>query len=196
MRLNFHKITGLLLLAGLLMPAGMLLEAKTYQPPAVISTTANWFDVEQASSLLNRMQTRALKVRKEVARLQIQGDELPWQVDSARLERTSNDIDAIGNDLANLDQMRSKLEPWQQSLVHKITPAIHEMAYQTDAAIRTLNTHQNRSFLAMSEYPQNINLIYKNANEMANTIQTVTQYAHAEEKMAELNKGNHNKARS
>ena len=186
MRLNFFKTTGLLLLAGLLMPAGMLLATENHQPPAVTSSTANWYDVEQASNLFDRMNTLALKVRKEVARLQVQGNDLSWREHSARLARAKNDINTIGNDLEQLNEMKGRLEPWQQSLIDKITPDVHTMVHQTDEALRTLDARESRTYLALSQYPQNINLIYKNANEMAGTIGTVTQYAHAEEKMAEL----------
>lgn len=186
MRLNVLKATGILLVAGLLMPAGMLLASETAAIPTVTSSTANWFDVEQATNLLGQMQARALGVRKEVARLQVEGYELGWQVDAARLSRAKYDINTIGTDLMSLDQMKNKLEPWQQSLVHKITPEVHEMVYQTDAAIHEVTAHQNRAYLSLTQYPQYINQIYKNSNQMAGTIGTVTQYARAEQKMAEL----------
>jgi hypothetical protein len=178
------------------MPVGMLLATETYQPPAVTSGTANWYDVEQASNLLNEMQAQALHVRRNAGRLQIQGSELDWQVQGAMLDSAKHHINNIGKDLVRLDQMRSKLEPWQQSLVHKITPALHEMVYQTDAAIHGLNAHPNRTYLAMTQYPKYIDQIYKSANEMANTIGTVKQYAHAEEKMAELHAANRTAKRS
>lgn len=196
MHRNLARIIPAVLLVFLLMPCGMLLATEMNQPPAVTSSTANRLDAEQASNLLNQMQTRVFKVRKEVEGLRAQGDELPWQVDSATLSRVKNGINAIVNDLAHLDQMKSKLEPWQQSMVDKITPAIHQMVHQTDAAINTLNAHQNRASLLLFESPQNINRIYKNANKMAKTIQTGTQYARAEQKMAGLGKMNRNNARS
>jgi uncharacterized membrane-anchored protein YjiN (DUF445 family) len=174
----------------------MLLATATYQPPAVTSGTANWYDAEQASNLLNAMQAQALHVRRNAARLQVQGSELDWQVQGAMLESAKHHINNIGEDLVRLDQMRSKLEPWQQSLVHKITPSLHEMVYQTDAAIHGLNAHPNRTDLAMTQYPKYIDQIYENADEMVNTIGTVKQYAHAEEKMTELRKGNRSTAGS
>lgn len=178
------------------MPAGMLLAKDSYQPAAVTSSTANWYDVEQASNLFNRMNTLALKVRKEVARLQAQGYELDWRVHAARLARAKNHINAIGDDLQQLNEMKTRLEPWQQSLINKITPRIHAMVYQTDDALDTLKAHENRHYLALSQYPQNINVIYTNANQMASTINTVTQYAHAEQKMEALNKMNGTEAGS
>ena len=186
MRLNTVRTIETMMLALLIMPAGMLLATETYRPPAVTSSTANWYDTEEASNLLNQMQPLALKVRREVARLQVQEIELGWQAQSQRLALAKSDINTMGDDLVRLDQMKKGLEPWQKSLVNKVTPEIHEMVYQTDAALTTLSDHENRDELALSQYPQNINMIYKSANQMAGTIGTVTQYAHAEEQMAAL----------
>ncbi len=196
MRLNLFKTTGLLLLAGLIMPVGMLLANESYEAPAVTSSTANWYNVEQASNLFNQMNTLALKVRKEVARLQVQGYQLDWRAQSARLAGAKTDINTIGEDLLQLNEMRNKLEPWQQSLLSQITPNLHEMVYQTDEALHRLSRHEDRVILSMTQYPQNINQIYKNSNQMSDTIGTVTQYAHAEQNMAALHELNSTKAGS
>lgn len=190
MRLNICRTTGILLLSGILMPAGMLLAGDTNEAPAVTSSTANWYNVEQASKLFSQMNTLASKTRKEVARLQVQGYQLSWRDHAARLQTARNDINTMGQDLKELNGMKTGLEPWQQSLLDKITPDLHEMAYQTEAAIKRLDAHQDRTYLAMTQYPQNINQIYKNANQLTNTIGSVTQYAHAEQKMAALNRMN------
>ena len=143
------------------------------------------------------MQTLSLKVRREVARIQAQPLELDWRDQADKLTRAKADINKIGDDLAQLDQMKDRLEPWQQSLVEKVTPRVHEMVYEMDSALKTLKAHENRYRLMLSEYPQNINVIYKNANQMVGTIGTVTQYAHAEQKMAALrHMTNNNKASS
>lgn len=186
MRRNLVRTIGTLLLLGLVMSAGMLLAETTNQPPAVTSNSANWYDVEQASRMLNRMQTLSLKVRKEVARIQVQDWQLYWSDQADRLSQAKADINEIGVDLAKLDQMKSRIEPWQQNLLEKVTPQVHEMVYSMDVALKTIKAHHDRYRLMLSEYPQNINIIYKNANQMAGTIGTVTQYAHAEERMAEL----------
>lgn len=188
MRLNSFKTTGLLLLSGLLMPAGVLLARDTYRAPAATSSTANWYNVEQASNLFNHMNSLALKVRKQVARLQVQGYQLDWRAQSARLTVAKNDINTMGQDLMQLNGMKTKLEPWQRSLVHKIMPNQHEMVYQANAAIQKLNTHEDRTYLAMTQYPQNIHQIYRNANQMSNMIGTVTHSAHAEQRMSALNR--------
>jgi hypothetical protein len=187
MHLKSFKTTGILLLSGLLMPAGMLLASDTYDAPAVTSSTANWYNVEQASNLFNHMNTLALETRKEVARLQVQGYQLSWRDQAARLAIARNDINTMAKDLKQLNGMKTNLEPWQQSLLSKVRPNLHAMVYQTGAAIQKLNAREDRTYLSMTQYPQNIDQIFKNANQMTNTIGTVTQYAHAEQKMAALN---------
>ena len=195
MRRNFATITGLALLLTFLMPVKMLFAAPIHSLPAVTSSHANWYDVEEASNLLNQMQNRAFRVRKEVARLQVQEIQLVWQAQAAKLARTKRDIDVIGRDLVRLDQIKGKLDPWQKNLLNTITPELHEMVYQADEAIHTGDARENRYTLAMTQYPLNIGMIYRNANKMVNDIGTFTQYAAAGERMAEL-KQNTARARS
>ena len=186
MRRNLANTLESLMLVVLLMPAGMLFAKETYRPPAVTSSTANWYDTEEASNLLNQMQTLAFKVRKEVARLQVQEIQLGWRDQSQRLAAAKHDINTMSDDLVRLDSMKTRLEPWQSNLAHRVTPSLHEMVYQMDAALDTLSATRNRTDLALTQYPQNINMIYRSANQMVGTIGTVTQYAHAEEKMAAI----------
>lgn len=186
MRRNLARTVESLVLVFLIMPVGMLLADTIYEPSVAASSSANWYDVEQASNMLRQMKDLSLKARREVARLQVQGRQLDWESQATRLSKAETDIDTIGNDLVQLNQMRGRLEPWQQSLVYKVTPEVHEMVYQMDAALKALNVHEDRAALALSEYPQNIDMIYQNSNRMAGTIGTVTEYAHAEERMAKL----------
>ena len=187
---NTLRTIGFMLFAGLIMPAGMLLANERYNTYPVTSSTANWYDVEQASSLFKSMNRLADKVTKEVGILQVEGSQLGWREHSARLGRAKNAINAIGEDLLELNRMKSRLEPWQQSLINKITPQVHEMVYQTEEALDRVRTDKNRNALALSQYPQNIDQIYNNASQMSGTINTVTQYAHAEQKMEALNNMN------
>ncbi len=186
MRLNVVRTIEALLLAGLIMPAGMLFAVTTNRQFGIKSNTANWQDTEEATNLLNQMQTLARNARRQVGRLQVQEIELNWEDQSQRLDTAKYDVNKMGADLFQLDQMEKRLEPWQQSLVHKVTPEVHEMAYQMDAAIAKLNKYENKDSLALTEYPQNINMIYKSANRMAGAIGTVSRYVQAEQRMAAL----------
>lgn len=186
MRLNVVRTIEALLFAGLLMPAGMLFGVTTNHQFGINSKTANWYDTGEATTLLNQIQTLSRNARRQVARLQVQEIDLNWQAQAGRLSTAKYDINKMSADLFRLDQMKKGLEPWQQRLAHKITPQVHEMVYQMDAAIAKLNHYQNKDSLAMTQYPQNINMIYKSANRTVSTIGTVNQYVHAEERMASL----------
>lgn len=189
MRRNVVRILESLLLVGLVMPAGMLLGVtiNNNSPQfGITSNNANWYDTEEATTLLNQMQKLALKTRKEVARLQVQEGELAWQDQGERIERAKNDVNKMGADLLQLNQMENKLEPWQKTLVQKVTPKVHEIVYQMDAIIVRLNKYHSRAHLAMTQYPQNLNQVYKSANRMADVIGTVKGYAQAEQKLAGL----------
>ncbi|MGA8182105.1 MAG: hypothetical protein WB819_00500 [Terriglobia bacterium] len=187
MRTNFMKTIGLALFITLLMPAGMLFAKESVQATGLTSNTSNWYDVEEASNLLNRMQTLALNARNAIGQIQVAETDLGWQIQAVKLDRARNNVNKMGEDLVRLDEISSKVEPWQQRLIHKVSPRVHEMAYQLDAAINSLNQYQSKDHLALTEYPQNINMIYRDANQMSDAIGTVTQYAHAEQKMAALN---------
>lgn len=196
MRRNVLRMVGTLLFVGLLMPAGMLCAVSTSQQFGITSSTANWYDTEEATNLLNQMQTLAHNAKKQVARLQVQELQLTWQAQSQRLATAKYDVNKMGADLLQLNHMEKGLEPWQQTLVHKVTPQVHEMVYQLNAAINKLNKDQNRTQLALTQYPQNINMIYKSANRMADTIGTVTGYAQAEQNLARLEHPNTAKSSS
>ncbi len=187
MRTNFMKTIGLALFMTLLMPAGMLFARESNSASSLTSKTANWYDVEEASNLLNRVQTHAINTRNALGQDQVAETDLAWQIQALNLDRARYNINKMGADLLQLDEISSKVEPWQQRLIHKVTPQIHEMGYQLEAAINTLNKYQSKDHLALTQYPHYINQVCRNANQVSGTIGTVTQYAHAEQKMAALN---------
>jgi hypothetical protein len=186
MRRDLIKIMGSVLLAGVMTPVGVLLAAGTPHQPDTMSRTAVLHKTEEATNLLNQIQTLAARTTKEVAPLQVQEEETPWEEQDGMLLRASDDINAINKNLARLDQIKTGLEPWQQTIVRKATPEAHEMVYQMDLALSKLAAHEDPTYLSVSTYPQNINAICRNANRMDGNIRTGIQYAHAESKMAAL----------
>ena len=173
-------------MAALITPCGMLLASESNPPAAVNPGNANWYDVEQASNLFNRMTANAMGVRSEVAQLQVHGYQLDWRSHSANLAKAKENINNIGDDLQTLNQTKSRLLPWQQHLVDKVTPNAQQMANQTDLAMNTLAQHKDRSALQVTEYPNSIDQIYRNANQMVKTIQNTTHAAQGEQ-MSALN---------
>lgn len=183
MRSKVTRIVESLLIVGLFIPSGVLLANQTHEEQSARLSRAEWNDSAQASNLFNQMDTLSYKVRREVERLHVQGQQLDWQYQAQRLAATRLNVNEIGNDLARLDQDRSEIAPWQKTLVNNATLPVHDMAYRMDAAINGLDTHKNRLILLVTKYSRDIKAICKNANQLADTIGRVTQSAPAEHKV-------------
>jgi hypothetical protein len=190
MHKSFMKMIGAAVFITLLMPFGMMFANESASASSLTSKTANWYDVEEASNLLSRVKTRAINTSNALGQNQIAETDLAWQIQTLNLEKARSNVNKMDADLHQLDKISSGAEPWQQRLIRKVTPQAREMTYQLDAAINTMNQYQSKDHLALTQYPQNIAQVCKNANQVANTIGTVTQNAHAEQKTAALHKLN------
>jgi len=186
MRQDLIRTMGLALLIGMMMPVGTALAAGTYRQRVVTPSARSLRQSEEATNLLNQIQTLAARTSREVAPIQVQEQQTAWEQQDGMLLRASDDINAISRKLVRIDRIKSGLEPWQQSVVRKATPEAHELVYQMDLALAKLGAHEDPTYLLMSTYPQNIDAICRNANEMQGTIRTGIQYATAEGKMATL----------
>jgi len=186
MRRDLIKIIGSVLLAGIMTPVGVLLAAGTPHQPDTMSRTAVLHKPKKQRNLLNQIQALAARTTKDVAPLQVQEEETPWEEQDGMLIRASNDIDAINKNLARLDQIKTGLDPWQQTVVRKATREAHEMAYQMDVALAKLAAHEDPTYLSVSTYPQNIDAICRNANRMEWKHPDGHSIRHAESKMAAL----------
>ena len=189
MRIHINRVLGLLFTFALFSPAAVLFCAALPQPTALTSPTANWAETEQATAKINQIQNLASKVRREDGPLTVEGEELNWQVHSGRLGEIRTQVNKMSRDLSQLSKMKNQLEPWQQQLVHSMTVNIHELGYQTQAAIKTLTAQHDTMALAMTQYPGYLNAIYHNANHLAGSIGTFTGYVRAAQKLATLQHG-------
>ncbi|MCL5005294.1 MAG: hypothetical protein M1404_02070 [Acidobacteria bacterium] len=196
MHTKSFRVLGYLLAFALISPVGLLFSIETPQPMALTSPTANLADTQQATAIFNKIQDLSLKVRREVGPLVVEGGELSWEINAWRLARIKSQVNKMSSGLTRLSQMKAELDPWQQQLLSKMVPNVHELIYQTQAAITTLSSHQNRSALALTDYPGYINAIYHNANQVVDNVGTFTQYVHAAQKMAELRRHVSKKASS
>ncbi|MCL5005296.1 MAG: hypothetical protein M1404_02080 [Acidobacteria bacterium] len=198
MRAKILKVLGSLLAVALISPVGLLfgIEARPTMPIITNSPTANWADTEGASSVFNNVRYLALKVRREIAPLEFQGRQLSWWAHSSALNRVRDRVNEMSLDLWKLAQMKKKLEPWQQQLLRRMTPEVHEMVYQTAAAIKALN-HQKYQRITLAQISfGNYKAIYQNASRLFGSVGTFTHYVHAAQQMAALQKQTSTKATS
>ena len=189
MRIHINRVLGLLFTFALFSPAAVLFCAALPGPAALTSPTANWAEAGRATAMINQIQNQAWKVRREVGPLAVEGEQLNWQIHSSRLGEIRTQVNEMSRDLSQLSEMKNQLEPWQQQLVHSMTRNIHELVYQTQAAIKTLAAQRDTLALALTQYPGYLNAIYHNANHLAGSIGTFTGYVSAAQKLAALQHG-------
>ncbi|MCL5005293.1 MAG: hypothetical protein M1404_02065 [Acidobacteria bacterium] len=185
MRAKSFRVLGYLLAFALVSPVGLLFAIETPQPMALTSPTANLADTQEATAMINQIRNLSMKVTKEVGPLQVEGEQLPWMIHASILARIRDHVNKMSVDLWKLSQMKKDLDPWQQQLLHRMVPNVHELVYQTEAAIQMLRNQEDTMALSLTNYPDFLNAIYHNANQVAGTVGTFTHYVHAAQKMAE-----------
>lgn len=186
MRSRLFQVLGTFLALALFAPAGFLF-SKVNQPKIQFSSSsANWADVAQASHLFNQIQILSQKVAHEIGPIQAEETNLFWRGQANELNQVRDHVNQMGEDLSRLSQMRNRLEPWQQKLLNLMTPDIHELVYQTRAAIHVLNSQHNKLALFATSYPQNVTIISNTSGHLENSIGTFTQAAQSAKKLAAL----------
>lgn len=190
MRLNIFRVLGSLLVVALVSPVGYLCAMNSHPLPYLTSPSANWADSENATNMFNRIQLLARKVQNEDGPLTVDDVQLAWQIDAGKLDQIRSQVNEMSGDLLQLCEMRKKLEPWQQQLLGRMTPKIHELVYETQAAIEMLNHQHSMMALYPTSYPHYLAAISHDANQLAGSVGTYTQYVHAAKKLAKLQKRN------
>lgn len=187
--MNGLRTMGTLLLAGLITPAGLLFSQPSAN--AVVtnanSTTANLAMARRVNSASPAMRVRkqfstiqnlAQNVRKQVGTLKFgtNGTNVTWKFHAIRLQRVKHAVNKMETNVNRLEARKANLAPWQQQLLANVKENTHELAYQTSAAIKTLNAHHNTVALGTAPYQKNIHKISQNAKDAATTIGNVFQY--------------------
>lgn len=186
MEIKISRFLEMLLIVLLVLPATALsaVQELPLSLPNMIIT--NHADAQRASALFNNLQQTAQRVKREIGPIQVNEVQLGWESQGWALNRVRSDVNTMANDLMQLDAMKNKLEPWQERLLHRVTPCVHELVYQTDAAIKHLGSKQNAMALALTQYPENINIIASQTGRIIRSVHTFTQYQVEKSKLAGL----------
>lgn len=186
MRITIPRKLETLLIVLMLAPAGMLFA--TVQSPTALqeANPAKWASQQHATQLINKIQDLAYSVSKKVGPLQVNEMNTPWPAQATMLDQLKTRVNQMSEDLFQLSAMRKSLAPWQQKLLHLMTPKVHELVYQTRAAIKEMNARQSAMALAMTPYQQNIDIIGRQSVKLQNSVGVFTHYQHAKAKLAQL----------
>lgn len=188
MRITIPRTLEVLFVALMLAPAGTLFA--TVQSPMAQpeSSSAHWASRQQATELIYNIRNLADRVNKEVGPLQANEIHTPWEAQETTLIQLKANVNKMSKDLFRLTAMRSDLAPWQQKLLHLMTPGVHELVYQTRAAIKEMNAKQSATALALTPYQQNIDMIARQSNKLQSSVGVFTQFQQAKAKLARLDR--------
>jgi hypothetical protein len=144
-------------------------------PDAVDQVSAK--DAKTVESTLKRMEgqaaaisNNALVMNRAIART----DDYEFQ--DYHLAHLKDQVNRVGQELAAIEAERASLPEWQRDAVDQITPLMHEVAAEANAAIETYNVDQERLFA--SDYGVDTKDILVNA-------QKVSQRLHEDIKLAD-----------
>jgi hypothetical protein len=107
-----------------------------------------------------------------------------WQSHAFCLDRVKGHINAVGERLAELQQIRYTVLPWQQQAITEVTSHAAQVATSTQAAIVHLRENQDRLFA--SEYRDHLTTIEGRSGDMKQTVDKFLDYEKAQQKFQRL----------
>lgn len=186
MQNHISRTFGTLLVVLLLAPAGVLFASEQNPPARPRFNSDYWLNTQQATNLIYNIQNLAVRVTNEVGPIQAEEIELPWQAQASALTEIRDHVNEMSDDLFQLSEARQRLEPWQQKLLRLLTPRVHELVYQTRAAVKEIDAEQSSSAMALTEYPKNLSMIARQSNQIFDSVGTFSGYQAAKAKLAHL----------
>lgn len=172
---------GALLLAGSLMAS----PAAAGSVDAVAVNTSTWDFQKEASNLLGEVRTLSGELRNDADRLEsFRLSNLSWQTHGDQLTRVKEHINAMGDRLERLQEIRHVTAPWQQQAINQIVPVAVEIASRTQAAFEHLN--ENQSYLFAPTYTDHLTTIAEQARTLNDSASGFVEYGDTQERLDQL----------
>jgi hypothetical protein len=140
----------------------------------------------RATTLLAEIQTEAaaLRPRAETLATFAWNPRMSWQSHAFYLERVKGHINAVGERLAELQQIRGSVLPWQQEAISRVTSHAAQVAASTQAAIVYLGENQGRLFVP--DYRDHLTTIADRSEDMHQTVSKFLNYDKAQQQFQQL----------
>lgn len=134
----------------------------------------------RASVLLNNIQdeTAALQLHAETLGTFASNPQYSWQSHAFYLDGVKGRINAVGERIVELQQIRHGVLPWQQQAIDEVTTHAAQVAASTHAAIAHLRESRNRLFVP--EYRDHLTTIASGSENMKETVDKFLNYEKAQ----------------
>jgi len=182
MRLNLKSMI-VTLVAVALLGTGPVLASPTAEPPGAPDKD------HSASTLARQASILLVEIQKETAQLGFHADTLgtfawnpqySWQSHAFYLDGVKGHINAVGERISELQQIRNAVLPWQQQAIDQVAAHAAQVAASTEAAIAHLRENQDRLFV--SEYQDHLTTIANSSEDMKQTVDKFLDYEKAQQK--------------
>jgi hypothetical protein len=143
--------------------------------------------LNDASSLLQRLQADALGVKSKADQLQSFSDEpflIGWQAYGVLLNQARASVNDMDHVLYRLRLNQATYIPWQRNLITRVTPTIITLTGTTQDALVTLN--QNHDRIAFTNLPGLTKDMYNDAGQIDQSIQNFDKYENARHDVREF----------
>ena len=137
------------------------------------------------TALFQEARTTATQLNRDAETMEsFTRSNLNWQSHSAQITQIKDHINKAGSILSQMQAARGEAKPWHQDAIDGITPALKELASNTESIINHLNENPRR--LKDPTYMQYLKSNAQSARELAAAVGNVVDYDRTRTKMEEL----------
>jgi hypothetical protein len=137
------------------------------------------------AALFQEARSTAIQLNRDAATMEsFTRSNLTWQSHSAQIARIKEHINKAGSILSQMQAARADAKPWHQDAIDGITPALKELASNTESIINHLNETPQQ--LKDPTYVRYLQSNAKLASELSAAVGNVVDYDNTKTKMEEL----------
>ena len=137
------------------------------------------------TALFQEARTTATQLNRDAETMEsFTRSNLNWQSHSAQITQIKDHINKAGSILSQMQAARGEAKPWHQDAIDGITPALKELASNTESIINHLNENPRR--LKDPTYMQYLKSNAQSARDLAAAVGNVVDYDRTRTRMEEL----------
>jgi hypothetical protein len=162
---------------------GLLLAAFLAAPSTI--KAADVPDSEQVSSLLSEAKTMAFQLKEDAETMEsYTRSNVSWESHATAISRVKEHVNAMGRQVAKLNDAKGSASPWQKTAIDRINPFLQELAGYTEAAIEHLN--KRPKLLTTPDYKDYLEANADYAGDLASMVGDFVDYGKTKQRLQRL----------
>jgi hypothetical protein len=166
--------------SALLSISSLLVLLSAQMAVAQVNSTA-----ADVTALFKEARTTANELNRDAATMEsFTRSNVSWQSHSSQIKLIKEHVNKAGAILSQMQAARADAKPWHQDAIDGITPALKQLAANTDSIINHLN--ENPGWLKDPTYTQYLKSSQQLASDLSAAVGNVVDYDNTKTKMEEL----------